>query len=466
MKAGFVPEEKLPAEQVRLELPAAYLAPTTEDEANIIRFALVPVARCRVSDINFDFDSSFLRPDAMEDFQQLSLLMKQYPGAPLSVFGHADPAGKDEYNKKLSGRRARAVYAVLLRDTEIWEDLYNNPQGEDEWGTLRVQELLASLQYDPGPLDGVKGELTENAVREFQEEFGLTVGGKPGRNTRRKLFEIYMDMLCIDYRGQPYRLEKSQFLAQGQDKDGKGDYQGCGEHNPELVFSQHEAKELEQDRERRNRENEPNRRVVIFLFRPGSVILPERWPCPTANEGVAKCKKRFWSDGDHRRSNQEQRRKYENTKDTFACRFYDRIMHSSKELGVVVPAVSEFYGRPTGFGDDSEKPHRLMVPQGVPVTLFWKQFGAKEIRIEAMTLDGKISEWHCSQNNSNIGNLAQGEIIVTPLASSVYTLFASNQTGTTRYIRQVHVFRYEAIQPSVYTTRYKADYMEMFPMKS
>ena len=61
MEAEFVPEEKVSTEPVRLELQPVYLAPTTEDEGNIIRFALVPVASCRVSDINFDFDSSFIR---------------------------------------------------------------------------------------------------------------------------------------------------------------------------------------------------------------------------------------------------------------------------------------------------------------------------------------------------------------------------------------------------------------------
>jgi len=35
--------------------------------------------------------------------------VKDHPACPLSVFGHADPVGSDDYNKALSGRRAMAV---------------------------------------------------------------------------------------------------------------------------------------------------------------------------------------------------------------------------------------------------------------------------------------------------------------------------------------------------------------------
>jgi hypothetical protein len=45
------------------------------------------------------------------------------------------------------------------------------------------------------------------------------------------------------------------------------------------------------------------------------------------NEGTAGCKKRFWSDSEKRRSAHlpGAPRKFEETKDTFACRFYHRL---------------------------------------------------------------------------------------------------------------------------------------------
>ena len=60
-------------------------------------------------------------------------------------------------------------------------------------------------------------------------------------------------------------------------------------------------------------------------------MLPSKWPCPTFKEGAAACKKRFFSDGDQRRSTHTpgSDRKFEETEDTFACRFYQRISDGS-----------------------------------------------------------------------------------------------------------------------------------------
>lgn len=42
-----------------------------------------------------------------------------------------------------------------------------------------VQQLLAELGYEPGPEDGLMGDRTAAAIREFQTEEGLTVTGQP-----------------------------------------------------------------------------------------------------------------------------------------------------------------------------------------------------------------------------------------------------------------------------------------------
>lgn len=54
------------------------------------------------------------------------------------------------------------------------------PSAERELTWMEVHELqvrLRALQFDPGPLDGVKGPLTSAAVRRFQEARGQRVTG-------------------------------------------------------------------------------------------------------------------------------------------------------------------------------------------------------------------------------------------------------------------------------------------------
>jgi hypothetical protein len=146
---------------------------------------------------------------------------------------------------------------------------------------------------------------------------------------RKELFGKYMDKLC----GPELKLKKEDFLGHGDDAGGKGDFQGCSEFNPVLIFSQKDQTRFDQDKDKteRNAENESNRRVMVLIFRKGSRINPSKWPCPRANEAAAGCRKRFWSDGEKRRNTRlfDQPRKFEETADTFACRFYHRLTFES-----------------------------------------------------------------------------------------------------------------------------------------
>src|SRR5574340_250738 len=286
------------------------VGPATAGQKNTFRPAIYPVACWRIDDLRFEFDSSFIRPQARKEFRKLRVLHRDNPGAPFSVFGHADPSGSDDYNKRLSGRRAQAVYAALVRDPDLWEAIYSDPFLGDQWGNESVQTMLAALGYPN--------------LKAFQQANSITPSGQNNHGTRGKLFLAYMDFLCGDL-----KLEKGDFLARGADPKGKGDYQGCTEFNPALLFSKQENAALEKDKPKRNEENAPNRRVMIFLFRKGSYVSPGKWPCPRVGEGIAGCKKRWWSDGETRRSFQALRRKYEDTQDTFACRFYDRLASGS-----------------------------------------------------------------------------------------------------------------------------------------
>ncbi len=63
--------------------------------------------------VNFDFDKSTLRPDAVVILNQAIDILKRYPDLKVEVAGHTDSIGTDAYNQKLSERRAKAVYDYL-----------------------------------------------------------------------------------------------------------------------------------------------------------------------------------------------------------------------------------------------------------------------------------------------------------------------------------------------------------------
>lgn len=308
-----------------------FVGTTTSNEFNTVKDPLVVIACWRMDDIRFDFSSSFVRPDSADEFMLLSVLMRAHPNAPLSLFGHADPVGEPEFNKRLSGRRAEAIYAVLVRDTARWERLYNN--AEDKWGVRSIQLMLDKLGFPPGRTDGTMDAGTTTALRNFRA---------PGTNdagTRQALFTAYMDAICKDINGARFVLTASDFLGRGADPDGRVDFQGCSEFNPVLMFSkvENDAYTAATDKTARDADNQPNRRVDGFLFRPGSVISPGVWPCPAAKSPTAQCQTRLYANHATRLSFQANRREHaalNNTdNDTFGCRFFDLVADRSPCLG-------------------------------------------------------------------------------------------------------------------------------------
>jgi outer membrane protein OmpA-like peptidoglycan-associated protein len=311
---------------IRPALPL-FIAPSTADQRNTYRPDIFPVACLRLDDLRFGFGSSFVGPGVTVELRRLATLLHDKPGVVASVFGHADPVGDDDSNKTLSGRRAAAIYGVLTRDIALWERLFSTPFGLDDWGLAALQLMLAVAGHFTGALDGVGDDPTAAAIRRFQSSRNLPADGALDADTRAALFLAYMNVICVDDAGQPFTMAKTAFLGKGVDPGGKADYQGCGEFNPIRVFSVAEAQRFSAagDQTERDAENANNRRVVIYLFRPGTHIDPSRWPCPRAEEGSSDCSKRFWSDAPARRRAQAQRREFESAKDTFACRFYHRF---------------------------------------------------------------------------------------------------------------------------------------------
>ncbi len=334
-----------------LEALPVLVAPSVGEEFNTIRASIVSRACFGIEDSHFEFDSSFVLPLGLTfDAEPLKALMTKHPGSKLSVFGHADPSGKDEYNKALSGRRAQAIFGLLVRDVELWKDLYFNhdTQGKDRWGVRPVQVMLNMVgPTKVGPVTGNVDQITRQALADFEQTNGLPGKGFNGKEeiadaSFGTLAGLYMDAICTDDNNVPFRLTKDDFIGRGEGKDGKGDMQGCGEFNPLMMFSRDEQDFFDrpENKKQRDTENQVNRRIMILLYRPGTKIDPSLWPCPTVKEGPARCKLRFFRDAGERRRNLDDRREHKDEQavemvGTFACRFYDRQSSTSPCEGLL-----------------------------------------------------------------------------------------------------------------------------------
>lgn len=66
-------------------------------------------------DVMFDFDSAAIKPGALSQLDSVARVLNQYPQTAIRVEGHTDASGSEEYNQRLSERRAEAVKSALIQ---------------------------------------------------------------------------------------------------------------------------------------------------------------------------------------------------------------------------------------------------------------------------------------------------------------------------------------------------------------
>ncbi|NLE93993.1 MAG: peptidoglycan-binding protein [Chloroflexi bacterium] len=60
----------------------------------------------------------------------------------------------------------------------------------DSRAVTNLQRMLAALNYNPGPIDGIYGSMTKSAVLDFQQDHSdLTNDGICGRYTKINIWE-------------------------------------------------------------------------------------------------------------------------------------------------------------------------------------------------------------------------------------------------------------------------------------
>ncbi|MDY0292798.1 MAG: OmpA family protein [Desulfuromonadaceae bacterium] len=66
------------------------------------------------SDLLFDVDSATVKPGGYDELRRVAEVLNAYPQTRLQIAGHTDSTGPEEYNQRLSERRAEAVKYILV----------------------------------------------------------------------------------------------------------------------------------------------------------------------------------------------------------------------------------------------------------------------------------------------------------------------------------------------------------------
>ncbi len=145
-------------EQLRVE-------PVTESEEYVLQFPLANIAApVLIENIFYDFDKATLRPESATALDELVKLLNENPNVTIELSAHTDYKGSDQYNERLSQRRAESVVGYLIEHGIAADRLTPKGYGESNPKTIKrkVAERYAFLKAGD--------VLTEDFIAKLPEE--------------------------------------------------------------------------------------------------------------------------------------------------------------------------------------------------------------------------------------------------------------------------------------------------------
>ncbi|MBN1577236.1 MAG: OmpA family protein [Chitinispirillaceae bacterium] len=240
----------------------------------------------------FRFDSVAFLPDGHRDekgaeeqekvsgipvLKEVLLHAAKNPGRKLLIAGHTDASGSDDYNFKLSLKRAQSVYYVLINEKDTWaRNADEKHHDKDIQHVLKWAAGRRKWNCDPGDVDGKIGPKTKAAINNFRKAAGINESESFDVESWKIVFDLYQEEL--ERIMQTDDEAKNAFAKRGELQwayEGDNRVVGCGE-----LFPKEEGK----------KESQVNRRVEILFFDAGDV--PE---CMCENGACTKKKCRIYN---------------------------------------------------------------------------------------------------------------------------------------------------------------------------
>lgn len=145
-------------EQLRVE-------PVKKSEEYVLQFPLANIsAPVLIENIFYDFDKATLRPESQTALDELVKLLNENPNITIELSAHTDYKGSDQYNERLSQRRAESVVNYLIAHGIAADRL--TPKGYGEGKPKRIKRKVAEryLFLKEGDI------LTEDFITQLPEE--------------------------------------------------------------------------------------------------------------------------------------------------------------------------------------------------------------------------------------------------------------------------------------------------------
>ena len=181
--------------------------PVLESEEYVLQFPLASItAPVLIDNIFFDFDKATLRPESTEALDKLVELLDENANVTIELSSHTDNRGSDQYNERLSQRRAESVVNYLIEHGIAADRL--SPKGYGETKPKTIKKKLTE-KYDWLKADDV---LTPEFIEALGDEEKKEICHQLNRRTEFIVLRTTYGMYDAEgkVKQQPARQQKEE----------------------------------------------------------------------------------------------------------------------------------------------------------------------------------------------------------------------------------------------------------------
>ncbi|MBR2235791.1 MAG: OmpA family protein [Prevotella sp.] len=156
--------------------------PVLESEEYVLQFPLASItAPVLIDNIFYDFDKATLRPESKDALDKLVALLNENPNVTIELSAHTDNRGSDQYNERLSQRRAESVVSYLIEHGIAADRLSPKGYGEGKPKVIKRKLtekypwLKADDELTPAFIDALADEEKQEICHQLNRRTEFTV---------------------------------------------------------------------------------------------------------------------------------------------------------------------------------------------------------------------------------------------------------------------------------------------------
>lgn len=177
--------------------------PEDEEESHeyTLQFPLPPInVPVLIDNIFYEFDRADLTPESTEALDQLVGMLNENPNITIELSAHCDYRGNDDYNQRLSQRRAESVVRYLIQHGIAKDRLTAVGYGESRPKIVSKKLAETLLAGDPKVEVQVNDTLTENYILRVKDKDEQEVLNALNRRTEFRVLRTTYGTTLNEYK--------------------------------------------------------------------------------------------------------------------------------------------------------------------------------------------------------------------------------------------------------------------------